>query len=1018
MFPQPVGSFAGRRAELDRIRAHIDHDNLFFVYGVGGIGKSELIYQLMRELAAEPRWADATPVLIDVRPGTTAPRVLAQLLATLGSGRAPRRGQPTEQAHLSEQLELVARRLDERRHLLFLDDVHHLPPAEVAEALGYLARHVRQSRLLVASRRELRLPPGAPPPVITNLGPLDASAAEAMMTALASRLQVPRLAPEQLMRSSHGSPFHIHRLLVRHAPETGSLDDTLAELPATARRLLLAASVAQHRPALATVGRALPELGGLDDAVRELEQAFLVDLGRGDLVVHDLVREALLAHTDAAALAAAHDDAAALCQGALVASAPPPLLLAVDAIHHRLAAGRPAEAWRLIERWHSALAAAGSEHLLQEPLQRLRAALPTHEVAIDLLVARGLVRASLVEQASRVLAQLGAGRSDAEEARFAVLAGEIAQRTGDLPGAERLFARAVACAHDPDARFQAQLQGASTAIFAGEGDRARALLAAALAELGAPTPRQRARAAWALAVSWMFDERYERAAEEAHRARAALPPSGHDDLANQLAMAETLASIECNDMPRARRAAGLIDEAGLRARVAALYRAIVRHADGDAAGASVALLEAHDYLRGHGDSINAYIAGYHGSAALAELGMLGEAQAMAQRSAELAERAGLRAPAARSLAQQALFAAEAVQCGTAHALADRALASPHLGPRSRAKAHCAHAHAFTIEGDIARALEHVAHARAAIAAPELAGAHLAIDIEHAAIDLVGGNLEHAVARAERVVADLRRSSRDYDVAKAQLVLAAAHVARGRRSDLVVAQRTLAEARGLADAGKLRSIQVGCAILSAALARREHRDRAAHELLSDALRELDPERGSVYAGTLMAALDSEGGSGIAARVVPGAMALLAHLGFTETVDCYLIDQHGRRAATAGDVARERELRDLVVDELRAVIVARRGQLEITGRPMLCTLLSALIQARGAAVPPDALYRQVWGVAEYHPLQHRNTLYVAINRLRSCLREAFPARELIERAGAGWRLADGVDACVLLAVRKAS
>ena len=82
-------------------------------------------------------------------------------------------------------------------------------------------------------------------------------------------------------------------------------------------------------------------------------------------------------------------------------------------------------------------------------------------------------------------------------------------------------------------------------------------------------------------------------------------------------MAETLASIECNDMPRARRAASLIDEAGLRARVAALYRAIVRHADGDAAGASVALLEAHDYLRGHGDSINAYIAGYHGSAARA-----------------------------------------------------------------------------------------------------------------------------------------------------------------------------------------------------------------------------------------------------------------------------------------------------------------------------------------------------------------------------------------------------------------
>ena len=54
-FPRPVPSFAGRRAELDRMLAHVDADPLFLVYGVGGIGKSELIYQLIREVRARPR---------------------------------------------------------------------------------------------------------------------------------------------------------------------------------------------------------------------------------------------------------------------------------------------------------------------------------------------------------------------------------------------------------------------------------------------------------------------------------------------------------------------------------------------------------------------------------------------------------------------------------------------------------------------------------------------------------------------------------------------------------------------------------------------------------------------------------------------------------------------------------------------------------------------------------------------------------------------------------------------------
>jgi hypothetical protein len=514
-------------------------------------------------------------------------------------------------------------------------------------------------------------------------------------------------------------------------------------------------------------------------------------------------------------------------------------------------------------------------------------------------------------------------------------------------------------------------------------------------------------------VSWLLDERFERAVAEARRARAELAGTGQGDLANRLAMLETLACIESDDMAGARATARTLDQAGLRRPVATLYRAIAAYADGQARSAIPGLREAHAYLSGHGDTLNAYLAAYYGSAALAEVGSIGAAQTLAERAWALAHGAGLRALAAQARAQQALIVGDAMQAGVAHRLAGEALSNPCIGPRSRVRAHCAHAHAYTLEGNITLALEHLAGAREAVTDPEMRAAQATVDVEQAAVDLVGGTLERAVEHAERAVAYYSERSRDYEGARSGLVLAAAYIARGRRSDLLLAERSIAQTLELAERGELHSIQVGCAILSAALARRGNRERAAAEVLAEALRRLDPERGSIFAGVLVAAIEG----GAVARAVPGVVALLARLGFTDAVDCYLIDQHGRRAATEEDVARERSERDLFVDELRWVIVADRGEHEIRGRPMQCTLLSALIQARGEPVAPDAIYRQVWGGSEYHPLQHRNALYVAINRLRKSLRRVLPDREVIERAGNGWRVADGVDACVAVAARPA-
>jgi DNA-binding winged helix-turn-helix (wHTH) protein len=84
-------------------------------------------------------------------------------------------------------------------------------------------------------------------------------------------------------------------------------------------------------------------------------------------------------------------------------------------------------------------------------------------------------------------------------------------------------------------------------------------------------------------------------------------------------------------------------------------------------------------------------------------------------------------------------------------------------------------------------------------------------------------------------------------------------------------------------------------------------------------------------------------------------------------------------------------------------------------MQCALLSVLIQARGEAVTPEQLYTRVWQVSEYHPLRHRNALYVAINRLRKSLREVLAERDVVERASSGWRLATDIDACVAVPAR---
>src|SRR5262249_46268864 len=54
LFPHPVSGFVGRERELARVRSTLPREPLFLVYGVAGIGKSELVYKLVEEARALP----------------------------------------------------------------------------------------------------------------------------------------------------------------------------------------------------------------------------------------------------------------------------------------------------------------------------------------------------------------------------------------------------------------------------------------------------------------------------------------------------------------------------------------------------------------------------------------------------------------------------------------------------------------------------------------------------------------------------------------------------------------------------------------------------------------------------------------------------------------------------------------------------------------------------------------------------------------------------------------------------
>jgi len=1039
-FPRAVPTYVGRGTELARALELIDRETLHLVYGVGGVGKSELVYKLVEEAGLLPRWVGAVPVLVAVRPGMAVEHVVAALRIAAGARRA--RGMQTAgAASLEDDLTEVARLLDAVPLIVFIDDVHHLDLAAAAAMLGYLSRHVRASRIIVASRVEVPLPVGTPPPAVHRLGPLDERATLDLIAQLSDRLGSAAVDGAEVFRKSGGSPFYVLRELAGDTSQSsganaGGLDQTLAELEPRSRALLLAVSCARSRftsDELAVIaGDETPRL------LRELSRRFLVDTSRPHVMVHDLTRDAALRSSAPKDLAAAHRAAADVHRARLepgltdtnTRTAIDPTD-AVDAIHHLIRAGEVDDAWELTARTYRTVASAGLDHLLLDDLRELGKALAEVREPIVLMTARILIRRSLINEAADVLSAVG-DRGAQASPRWLVLAGEVAQRRGRLGEAEELFRRALAVADGAADRFQSALALADISSLRGRNREAREVLDEALLAHPQASARDRARWGWSLALSFVIEERFAAAAAAARAAAESIAGLGLDDMELLLAMLEVLARCEVDDIAGARalleRVVSRAAQIGaLREHVVDLYAGVIRSFAGDAAGGRQVLARAFEHLAGHSDHVMSSIGGYYMVKAMLALGDVPGSLEMSAKMTRLASDFGLETLAPHGRAVQAEAHLVAGLVGEARSLAEGTLAAARPGAGACFLARTVLARAAALEGELVAARRLLAEAEAeAIAslddsagdagtlAAGRAALRAAADLERAGIELHGGDADVAAAAAERAHGHYWRSDRSGMVARAAVARAAALVVRAadpaHTADLDAAATLLDDAERAAALGGHARVLCRVALIRAGLAARRG----------------DPEgaRAGLIAATAQPWASGEHGEARALRAVvagagapPGVRAALASLGLVAGARHRITTRAGSRIVGDAELDRVRGHHVVVVEPSRAAITAvpATGGSEPRvdrGRPLACELLAALVEAQGTAVGAEQLFLGVWGGHEYHPLRHRNTVYVAVKRLRQTLRALLDdERELIETTTSGWRLADNVDVVVV-------
>ncbi len=946
------GELIGRKADVARLCDLLAKSRVVLVYGVEGVGKTTLVLAACREAAREGRIPQ--PVHVPLGGVVDPKEALKRTRRALG--------EPLESVPPSKVESAFVALLARVPRTVIWDDVDERS-SELAATVRRFAEENGPSRVVVVSRRfitsrEARLQTAA-----FEVQPLALEAAVQLVEHL-EQLRGRTLA-EDLAASTGCKPALIRAAMadrdasgsVRAAgdEDAGTVQRVLERAKGASRRVLALLAVADAMLVESDVVSALGR--GARDAVEDLRKQLVV-VGAGERIG---LSAAFARHaarvlgppdeTVAAALAKVAESALAASPGA-----GDMLLLAMRAEVER---GAPDAALEVASR-HPLARASAPIGDLERLLRTIAARAPRHASAALLVLARELVRAGDFEAAKRVLDEMPRAPSAKLVEAIAILRAECHLRGGEPEAAARILFE-VSC----DAKQKSpavRLAQASLAVFRGDLVAAREELEA-VAPLVARSPVLEARRASLLATSYFCEERYDVTLAWVLRARAAHAAEG-TPVSPLVTIIETYARLGLGEIDRAdelisREARGRPDgqalEVALFVRRGDFVRAV------DSSDAALAALEQR------GDLLLRCLLTRDIVRACSGLGLLSRAA----RALRLAE-AGVDDPGLAVLRpvcdlEDARLAEAEGELARARKCAERAYTLSPRSPIVAIERAVLDGHAPELGGDVPEAIRAYA------------------DLRTAEVSLRTGDPDGSLAPATAAERFYTASRLDHELARARLARgeALARMARSAVADASAdlrarADQAIAACESVALARRYRPILVAASLVRAALAEDRGDLAGAARAIEAAVRHAGDEVGSALARAAARV-------GLSAQVMRGDAphrpyaARIARLGLDRDADVAwtVTDRTWLRAA--GQPAPV-EIAGYVDLDGRCLV---SGNVTIELPEQRLALLRLLAESGATGVTLEDIFERVWG-GTFHPLRHRNAVYVALTRLKETLR----------------------------------
>ncbi|AKJ08043.1 Hypothetical protein AA314_09669 [Archangium gephyra] len=488
----------GRQSELERLQVMLLHLPVALVYGVGGVGKSTLVYALAAGRGG--------PVVYD---SVSAGEPLAALVDDVRRQLA--RGAVPEAMDDEERLRDLAERLDESGALWVLDDLHRLEENARIRLVDALGRELRNGRFVATSRELVPMLGGTADRFELKLGGLDEQNARALWANL-DTLYGPSSGFDVAWTRSRGNPFHLRRAHAGGVHEEDPLSAALRTLSADQRLIATVLALSAFDMNVTLVERLLPEPRARA-ALRELVVRLILEVdGSGRCMLHDIHRDALLASLSGEELREHHARIAELLSTAEM----DPVVRVRERCRHLCACERFAEAGQLLLESGAELIRLG----VASELFRGFEALPPEHRTPEIIHARARTLARLldVRRAHEELIRLDVSKAREPLDIQASLA-HVSMLAGDLAAAEH---QARAVLEDPRAtdalRMRTGTVFALTRTYRGFGDEARAFIDAA--ERRAALPVHLGFLRFTRAFTFWLDERNAEAVEAMGSARA------------------------------------------------------------------------------------------------------------------------------------------------------------------------------------------------------------------------------------------------------------------------------------------------------------------------------------------------------------------------------------------------------------------------------------------------------------------------------------------------------------------